>query len=484
MTTQEYDIFLCHNGADKPWVEELGSQIEAETIDGQEGTRPLRVFLDKWDIEYADNITVKINEALKTARFVACILSPEFAAAPWPAFEWTHIVATDPINARRRLLPILRRDLGLDGKTQLDAPAPFKALKYFDFRSEEKFASSFEELIRVVRGQPIPRGKGKTPIANRSLRAEPEESSSADPVRETILSNLLPVTLGPTILWSAATEARTPSEVRTQLKNSPPFTLYDKRIYTFHDLSQNPSAFELVVDRGSIEKHSVHEWLLDEARSRQLMHLLQRCLIEKLLKLGVWRDKKDRFFFRPEKGKDRSWKNPGDRPRDVAAIKTNKKTGESFWVHQAARIKFQFLRGEFFLLIDPSFVFTTDGSTLIDRKAAGKLALLWSGKQQNDAAVRNLLFWSKVIAADSPEGGGDNPKTEAEIQTGAKAIKVSILSALAKMSVGVAYDVIKFSALVNQVEKDDLAAAANDVDVVEQEDDDELEDDEEDEASD
>lgn len=105
MTTQEYDIFLCHNGADKPWVEELGSQIEAETIDGQEGTRPLRVFLDKWDIEYADNITVKINEALKTARFVACILSPEFAAAPWPAFEWTHIVATDPINARRRLLP-------------------------------------------------------------------------------------------------------------------------------------------------------------------------------------------------------------------------------------------------------------------------------------------------------------------------------------------------------------------------------------------
>ncbi len=483
MTTPEYDIFLCHNGADKQWVEELGSQIEAETIDGQIGSRPLRVFLDKWDIEYGDNITAKINDALKSARFVACILSPEFAAAPWPSFEWTHIVATDPINARRRLLPILRRDLGLDGKTQLDAPAPFKALKYFDFRSDEKFAASFEELIRVVRGQPIPRGKGKTPIANSTLRAEPEDSSSADPVRETILSNLLPVTLGPTVLWSADTEARTPLEVRMHLKNAPPFTLYDKRIYTFHDLSQNPSAFELVVDRGTIEKHSVHEWLLDEVRSRQLMHLLRRCLIEKLRKLGIWRDKKDRFFFRPEKGKDRSWKNPGDRPRDVAAIKTNNKTSESFWVHQAARIKFQFLRGEFFLLIDPTFVFTTDGSTLIDGKAAGRLALLWGGKQQNDAAVRNLLFWSKAIAADSPDSPQVSPKTEAEIQTGAKAVKVSVLTALAKVSVGAAYDVVKFSALVNQVEKDDLAAAANDVDVVE-DDDDEVEDDEEDEASD
>lgn len=483
MTTPEFDVFLCHNGADKAWVEELGSQIEAETIDGHDGSRRLRVFLDKWDIEYSENITVKINEALKSARFVACILSPEFAAAPWPAFEWTHIVATDPTNTRRRLLPILRRDLSLDGKTQLDAPSPFKALKYFDFRSDDKFASSFEELIRVVRGQPIPRGKAKTPLAKITLRAEPEDSSSADPVRETILSNLLPTTLGPTVIWSAETEARTPSEVRTHLKDAPPFILYDKRIYTFHDLSQNPSGFEVVVGRGSIEKHSVHEWLLDEVLSRRLMHLLQRCLIESLSKLGIWRDKKDRFFFRPEKGKDRGWKNPGDRARDVAALKTNIKTGETFWVHQAARIKFQFLRGEFFLLIDPTFVFTTDGSTLIDGKAAGKLALLWGGKQQNDAAVRNLLFWSKAIAADSAAGGNASPKSEAEIHTGAKAIKVSILPAIAKMSVGVAYDVVKFSALVNQVEKDDLAAAANDVDVVE-EDDYEVEDDEEDETSD
>ena len=41
------DIFLCHTGADKPWVERLAERIEAEPYQN----RFLGVVFDKWDFE-------------------------------------------------------------------------------------------------------------------------------------------------------------------------------------------------------------------------------------------------------------------------------------------------------------------------------------------------------------------------------------------------------------------------------------------------
>src|SRR4051794_20279698 len=43
------DLFLCHNGADKPWTEKLAEHVESETLDGTSSGRLLRVFFDKWD---------------------------------------------------------------------------------------------------------------------------------------------------------------------------------------------------------------------------------------------------------------------------------------------------------------------------------------------------------------------------------------------------------------------------------------------------
>ena len=51
------DIFLCHTGADKPWVERLAERIEAEPYQ----TRFLGVVFDKWDFEKGGNIVVDIE---------------------------------------------------------------------------------------------------------------------------------------------------------------------------------------------------------------------------------------------------------------------------------------------------------------------------------------------------------------------------------------------------------------------------------------
>ena len=42
------DIFLCHTGADKPWVERLAERIEAEPYQN----RFLGVVFDKWESRF------------------------------------------------------------------------------------------------------------------------------------------------------------------------------------------------------------------------------------------------------------------------------------------------------------------------------------------------------------------------------------------------------------------------------------------------
>lgn len=90
------DIFICHSSVDKPWVEALGAQVEAEEWNG----KPLTVFIDAWDIEPGENIVVRINEALQSCRFLAVVLSPEMITSEWCKAEYASALMADPTNRR------------------------------------------------------------------------------------------------------------------------------------------------------------------------------------------------------------------------------------------------------------------------------------------------------------------------------------------------------------------------------------------------
>lgn len=62
---------MCHGGADKAWVRDLGARLEAERI----GNRHIEVWLDEWDVDHGENIVEKIDEGLKIARFCAVVIS-------------------------------------------------------------------------------------------------------------------------------------------------------------------------------------------------------------------------------------------------------------------------------------------------------------------------------------------------------------------------------------------------------------------------
>ena len=126
------DVFLCHTGIDKPWVERLAERLEAEAIQGRE----VSVFLDKWDIDFGENILQRIEEGLQESRYLAVVLSPALTKADWPRLEWQSQVYDDPAGKKARILPIVLHKYDPDTEERLKVPLPLKILKCFDFSSE------------------------------------------------------------------------------------------------------------------------------------------------------------------------------------------------------------------------------------------------------------------------------------------------------------------------------------------------------------
>ena len=453
---ETYDVFLCHNGADKDWVRELAEQLESETFDGTTTGRPLRTFFDEWDIDVGENVLLKINKGLLASRYVAIIISPEMLTAPWPSLEWTHIVSEDPTNRKGRIIPIFLRDYSATINEYAELPAPFKALNWIDFRRPDDFQRSFLKLIRKMRDEPPVRGRKRPPRATVRQELIPlhspgdEMGAAPDRVEDILLSNLLPANDYPKTVWFAPTDARESSEVRRLAPESAQFYLQDKQLLTFADLSRQDQPLRAVIDETRVASRPIAAWKDDPVRWRWIMALLNRCLSNHVHRLPIKRDEKGRFFFRPSKdGTARLWQNGNDPERTVAEKKTTP-SGDSFWVHQGARLAFHALGDLLTMCIEPCYVFTSDGVTPLEGKPVGPLSIKWGGKERNAAILRHVVFWARTLARQS---------TRIEIATGAQPIVLAGIPAFAKTSFGIESDHIGVRSLLTQVD-DELQVAA------------------------
>jgi|SRR6185369_10054530 hypothetical protein len=98
------DIFLCHTGVDKPWVERLAQRIEAEPYQN----RFLGVVFDKWDFAKGGNIVVDIEREIDVCRFVGVVVTRAMLGAEWPTMERSIAVWSDPAGTRGRVSPAER----------------------------------------------------------------------------------------------------------------------------------------------------------------------------------------------------------------------------------------------------------------------------------------------------------------------------------------------------------------------------------------
>jgi hypothetical protein len=440
------DIFISYTHVDAAWVRMLAARIESETVDGTPTGRFLRVFFAEWDITTGQNIVNRINEGLEQARFVALVMSPPFFESAWCNLEWTHMVSLDPANKAGRILPLHLRS------TQLKAP--LNAWNWLDFRSDERFEIEFHRLIHAVREQPPVRGVRTPPTVPAAMPGVvlPSASWKPDAVTEVLVSNLLPVTHLPSEIWSATTEMRKPQEILEVVERPDVFLLRDGKLYTFARLTAEGCQLRHVVDIATISPQpaQTNAWLAHPEKKLWLMALLNECLNQHMRQLPTWRQSRGRYFFPPKDGGSRSWRNPGDQPREVAAPKATPEGGV-FWVHHSALVRFKRFGDRFFILLVPGFTFTSDGSAPLTGKSMGRLSVQWGGRQKNPDVLRSVMFWAKALATGS---------NEIRIQAGADTILVSPLPATTKTSVGVHGDHIQIAALLNtaQAELDEVAA--------------------------
>ena len=460
MSSELRDAFLCHNKADKDWVRKLGAHIEQQTIDGLPTSRHLTVFFDEWDIDYGENVINRMNQGLASARNVIVVMSPEFFESGWTNFEWTDVVSEDPWGTKKKLVPILLRDVSKDGGKRIVLPAPFKALRYFDFRESRSFEREFINLLRRIRGLPPSRGLSTSAAASAipiRIAENLDDSWAADNVRDVVLGNLLEVRSFPAKIWSAATTKNSSEEVWAEAPEAEAHIIRNKRVWTLAGLQLQSCELRKVIDTATILGTSSRDWIVDEEKIHWWITLLNKALKKHLSKLAIKREDGGRFFFRPNiDGSDRVWQNGDDPERTVAAKKINPLDGSVFWVHHAARIRFKRIGDRFFLMIEPTYLFTSDGNQPLAGQEMGKMVIMWSGRQRNDSILRNFLFWAKTIARS---------ERLIEIQSGGEPIVISAVPALSVAPQGIASDHIRIGSLMKTVDKD-LEEAAKDVEIV------------------
>jgi TIR domain len=130
-------VFLSHSSKDKPFVRALADALEA----GGEIT----VWLDEREIDYGQNIVVRIADGLD-ADFVLLILSPDSVDSKWVKEEWTDAYWEQVESQHVKLAGVLYRDCRI--------PRLLRNRKYFDLRTNQP--EGFREIKTWLLGQRPP----------------------------------------------------------------------------------------------------------------------------------------------------------------------------------------------------------------------------------------------------------------------------------------------------------------------------------------
>jgi hypothetical protein len=457
-TKRGKDLFLCHTGADKPWVERLAERIEAEPYQD----RHLGVVFDKWDFAKGSNIVLDIEREIDACRCIGVVVTKAMLSADWPTLERTIAVWSDPSGVRGRVIPLLRENVTL--------PPSLRVRNWIDFRDDSRFDEAVGELVRFLRGEAIPRGRGGLlpTVPEVKLPYEPApvvitSSTGADVVQERLVSNLFPVLELPSTSYGAETLLRHKAEVVQccQGRCLPPFVLRKGKLFTFAPLDDNQAPFLEAIRTEKIYRETFREWLGHPDRRRWAIELLNVSLKEYAWRRYLRFEKIGRrYFFSPYKNQPKRlrWRVGGKwTGREVTTPHMGRKKLDDGrvmefqrgWRHQGIRASFLLLPFGLFLRIEPTWLLTKiDGRTPRGGPYVGPVLSRWLNQERNGQILRALRFWSLVLARG---------RNEIEIPTGQGPIRIGLAPASGFLGFGILGDRIDYDGLMNSEIEDDIA---------------------------
>lgn len=226
---------------------------------------------------------------------------------------------------------------------------------------------------------------------------------SPRPREEKLYSNILKVASYAEKVFVAQTDIRdfkdiwdTARELGVEIGSE--WLLHDGTLMSFHDLSQYP--WNKFCDIGSMESFDTDEWALsdDPDKERIFVRLLNHALRERLKEWKVWRRKEDKayYFALGDGARNRTIEFPGavtEHFRTVVKKYTFSKT--HYFRHLAFYASFKRLAGDWYLTINPSYVFTINGS----RSSKYESELLSGIKMQehNDTVMVLVHLWADIL---------------------------------------------------------------------------------------
>jgi hypothetical protein len=449
------DLFLSHTGVDKPWVEKLAELVEATPFQD----RYLGVVYDKWDFAHAKNIVLELEKEIDACRFIGIVISKASLAADWPILERTVAVWSDPTGNKGRVIPILIENVPL--------PPSLRVRRWVDFRNPETFEQSFVELISILRGESIPRGRGglspSLSVLQNPLNAPVVVTSAveADKVNEKLISNLLPVLELPKVVYASPTPLREKSDLQklSTAKSHPPFLLRSEKLFTFANLREEESAFRGVIEQKEIESEGFKTWFGSDKHNWavELLNLhLKAFAYDRYLR---FEGKGQRFFFSPYKEQPKTirWSIGGKQvSREVTTPHTatrvnsegNKERFQFGWRHQGIRANFIHLPMGLFLRIEPTWLLTKDGKVPRGGSRVGPVLSHWLNQERNGQILRSIRFWSLVLTRG---------RNELCIPTGQEPIRIGLTPARGVVDFGIISDSVDYDRLINAEMEDDLA---------------------------
>jgi small GTP-binding protein len=157
----DFDVFLSHSATDKPVVRDLAERLRR---DG------LKVWFDEWEIRPGDSSFSKGRDGLERSRILLLFMSRNGFGSDWATPEHQTILFADPLNRRRRFIP-LRLDDGA-------IPAMLRPFKSLDWRTPAD--DTYQSLLLACRAaapafesvevgeKPTPAGtKGRLPSSGK-----------------------------------------------------------------------------------------------------------------------------------------------------------------------------------------------------------------------------------------------------------------------------------------------------------------------------
>lgn len=270
------------------------------------------------------------------------------------------------------------------------------------------------------------------PKKNRTIRFDPSDdlltASSADDwkalsqrygagtyfappaIMETLSSNLIEVEIKADTIYAAETELTDPSGFRESLKKIDPYPPFewavgpDGLVHSFHDLTQPP--WSDVIRRGTVRRVSSRDLSLsDHHEIRSIFVRLLNGCFRSILK--GWRIRYSRGcdcnWFAAEKGKvqrELVYKSRSRTARrDVVKMYKDKAGDEKVlsYRHNAFEKRFMRLGEQWYLLIEPTYIFTSDGD---ERHKYHESLLEGIQQREGDAAVSGTVVMIRDMLRD------------------------------------------------------------------------------------